>query len=174
MPKSKDNKKKKTQETKSKKESSNKKALDTDKAIKKQLEELQDKHLRLKAEFDNFRRRKSDEVSKLLQFEGESVIKGFLPIIDDLERMVESINSSEDSLADGIELVNNKIGKFLENLVVEPFGKQGDEMDPVIHEAMLTQENKDEENDVILEVFEKGYTYRDKVIRHAKVIVNKK
>ena len=47
-------------------------------------------------------------------------------------------------------------------------------MDPVIHEAMLTQENKDEENDVILEVFEKGYTYRDKVIRHAKVIVNKK
>ena len=110
MPKSKDNKKKKTQETKSKKESSNKKALDTDKAIKKQLEELQDKHLRLKAEFDNFRRRKSDEVSKLLQFEGESVIKGFLPIIDDLERMVESINSSEDSLADGIELVNNKIG----------------------------------------------------------------
>ena len=102
------------------------------------------------------------------------MIKGFLPIIDDLERMVESINSSEDSLADGIELVNNKIGKFLENLVVEPFGKQGDEMDPVIHEAMLTQENKDEENDVILEVFEKGYTYRDKVIRHAKVIVNKK
>ena len=174
VPKSKDNKKKKTQETKSKKESSNKKALDTDKAIKKQLEDLQDKHLRLKAEFDNFRRRKSDEVSKLLQFEGESVIKGFLPIIDDLERMVESINSSEDSLADGIELVNNKIGKFLENLVVEPFGKQGDEMDPVIHEAMLTQENKDEENDVILEVFEKGYTYRDKVIRHAKVIVNKK
>lgn len=174
MPKLKDNKKKKTKETKSKKESSNIKAHDTDKTIKRQLEELQDKHLRLKAEFDNFRRRKSDEVSKLLQFEGESVIKGFLPIIDDLERMVNSINSSEDSLADGIELVNNKIGKFLENLVVEPFGKKGDEMDPIIHEAMLTQENKDEENDVILEVFEKGYTYRDKVIRHAKVIVNKK
>ena len=174
MPKLKDNKKKKTKKIKSKKESSNSKAHGTDKTIKNQLEELQDKHLRLKAEFDNFRRRKSDEVSKLLQFEGESVIKAFLPIIDDLERMVNSINSSEDSLADGIELVNNKIGKFLENLVVEPFGKKGDEMDPIIHEAMLTQENKDEENDVILEVFEKGYTYRDKVIRHAKVIVNKK
>ena len=174
MPKLKDNKKKKTKKIKSKKESSNSKAHGTDKTIKKQLEELQDKHLRLKAEFDNFRKRKSDEVSKLLQFEGESVIKAFLPIIDDLERMVNSINSSEDSLADGIELVNNKIGKFLENLIVEPFGKKGDEMDPIIHEAMLTQENKDEENDVILEVFEKGYTYRDKVIRHAKVIVNKK
>ena len=51
---------------------------------------------------ENFRRRKSDEISKLLQFEGESVIKGFLPILDDLERMVDSKNSSEESLSDGI------------------------------------------------------------------------
>ena len=73
-----------------------------------------------------------------------------------------------------IELVKNKIRKFFEDLNVEPFGKEGEMMDPVIHEAMLTQENKDAENDAVLEVFEKGYTYRDKVIRHAKVIVNKK
>ena len=174
MPKTKDNKKKKTQDTKSKKGSSSGRSSDVNKDIKKQLDELQDKHLRLKAEFDNFRRRKSDEVSKLLQYEGESVIKGFLPIIDDLGRMVESINSSDESLADGIALVNSKIEKFFEDLNIEPFGQRGDEMDPVIHEAMLTQENKDEDNDIILEVFEKGYTYRDKVIRHAKVIVNKK
>ena len=128
----------------------------------------------LKAEFENFRRRKSDEISKLLQFEGETVIKGFLPILDDLERMVESRNSSEESLLDGIELVKNKIRKFFEDLNVEPFGQEGEMMDPVIHEAMLTQEDKNAENDAILEVFEKGYTYRDKVIRHAKVIVNKK
>ncbi len=140
----------------------------------KQLNELQDKHLRLKAEFENFRRRKADEVSKLLQFEGENVIKGFLPILDDLERMVGSTNSSDESLSEGIELVKNKISKFFEGMNVEPFGQKGDEMDPVIHDAMLTQANEDEENDVILEVFEKGYTYRDKVIRHAKVIVNKK
>ena len=174
MPKSKQTTKQKTQNKKSKKNISDKNISAEKNDFKNQVDALQDKHLRLKAEFDNFRRRKSDEISKLLQFEGETVIKGFLPILDDLERMVESKNSSEESLSDGIELVKNKIMKFFEDLNVESFGQKGEIMDPVIHEAMLTQENKDADNDSILEVFEKGYTYRDKVIRHAKVIVNKK
>ena len=174
MPKSKQTTKQKTQKSKSKKKESDKQVSGKKNDFQKQLNELQDKHLRLKAEFENFRRRKSDEISKLLQFEGETVIKGFLPILDDLERMVGSKNSSEESLSDGIELVKNKIRKFFEDLNVESFGQKGDMMDPVIHEAMLTQEDNDAENDAILEVFEKGYTYRDKVIRHAKVIVNKK
>ena len=141
---------------------------------KLELQELKDKHLRLKAEFENFRRRKAEEISQLLQFEGESVIKGFLPIIDDLGRMIDSSNSSDDSLSDGIGLVNAKIEKFFEKLNVESFGSEGDQMDPKIHDAMLTQKDKTKEDDIILNVFEKGYTYRDKVIRHAKVIVNKK
>jgi len=174
VPKSKQTIKQKTQKSKSKKKESDKQVSGKKNDFQKQVNELQDKHLRLKAEFENFRRRKSDEISKLLQFEGETVIKGFLPILDDLERMVESKNSSEESLSDGIELVKNKVRKFFEDLNVESFGQKGEMMDPVIHEAMLTQEDKDADNDAILEVFEKGYTYRDKVIRHAKVIVNKK
>jgi len=137
------------------------------------LKELNDKHLRLKAEYENFRRRKSEEISRLLQFDGEDIIKGFLPIIDDLERMMNTEYSDNDTLLEGINLVRTKIDKFFENINVETFGDKGEEMDPMIHDAMLTQENKEFENDVILEVFEKGYTYRDKVIRHAKVIVNK-
>tara|TARA_B100001250_G_scaffold78767_1_gene64693 strand:- start:2190 stop:2714 length:525 start_codon:yes stop_codon:yes gene_type:complete len=160
--------------TKGQKKSSKPTKKNDSKDQDKQLKELQDKHLRLKAEFENFRRRKADEISRLLQYEGESVIKGFLPILDDLGRMVGSVDSSEESLLDGIELVQSKINKFFENLNVEPFGETGDEMDPIIHDAMLTQADEDKENDIILDVFEKGYTYRDKVIRHAKVIVNKK
>ena len=174
MPKSKQTTKQKIQKSKRKNKKSDQQTSGKKNDFQKQVNDLQDKHLRLKAEFENFRRRKSDEISKLLQFEGETVIKGFLPILDDLERMVESKNSSEESLSDGIELVKNKIRKFFEDLNVESFGQKGEMMDPVIHEAMLTQEDKDAENDAILEVFEKGYTYRDKVIRHAKVIVNKK
>jgi len=174
VPKSKQDTKQKIQKSKRKKKESDKQDSGKKNDSQKQVNDLQDKHLRLKAEFENFRRRKSDEISKLLQFEGETVIKGFLPILDDLERMVESKNSSEESLLDGIELVKNKIMKFFEDLNVESFGQKGEMMDPVIHEAMLTQEDKNAENDAILEVFEKGYTYRDKVIRHAKVIVNKK
>ena len=145
-----------------------------EKKLKDQYDELQDRHIRLKAEFDNFRRRKAEEISRLLQYDGENVILGFLPILDDINRMIDSEDASHDSLLDGIDLVKNKIGKYFEKLNVEPFGEQGDKMDTDIHDAMLTQSDEKYDDDVILEVFEKGYTYRDKVIRHAKVIVNKK
>tara|TARA_Y100001978_G_C23585389_1_gene381044 strand:- start:65 stop:643 length:579 start_codon:yes stop_codon:yes gene_type:complete len=144
------------------------------KAIESELNILKDKHIRLKAEFENFRRRKAEEISKLLQFEGESVIKGFLPILDDMNRMINIENSSEKSLKDGLVLMDSKIQKYFDTLEITPFGEKGDLMDPEIHDAMLTQEDKAHDDGVILDVFEKGYRYREKVIRHAKVIVNKK
>ena len=144
------------------------------KAIESELKILKDKHIRLKAEFENFRRRKSEEISKLLQFEGENVIKGFLPILDDINRMINIEKSSEKSLKDGLVLMDSKIQKYFDTLEITPFGEKGDLMDPEIHDAMLTQENKSHDDGAILDVFEKGYRYREKVIRHAKVIVNKK
>ena len=144
------------------------------KAIESELNSLKDKHIRLKAEFENFRRRKSEEISRLLQFEGENAIKGFLPILDEFNRMINTDNTSEQSLKDGLVLMNSKIKKYFETLEIIPFGEKGDLMNPEIHDAMLTQENKKYDEGTILDVFEKGYRYRDKVIRHAKVIVNKK
>jgi molecular chaperone GrpE len=144
-------------------------------SINKELIELQDKHVRLKAEFDNFRRRKSEEFTKLLQYDGEDVIKGFLPIIDDLKRMIASEEeTSLETMRDGISMVDSKITKFFEKLNIEPFAEKGDIMDAEIHDAMLTKKEESMEDNSILEVFESGYTYREKVIRHAKVIVNKK
>lgn len=142
--------------------------------LQKEIDSLKDKQLRLKAEFDNFRRRKMEEISKLLQFDGENVIKGFLPIIDDLERMLAASDASEESLKNGMEMVASKINKYLDSMDVNPFGERGDSMDSDIHDAMMTQVEEDMDDDIILSVFEKGYTYKDKVIRHAKVIVNKK
>ena len=169
----KNNKNKKNQaEKKTVKKVSKRKKISKD--IDLELKALQDKHLRLKAEFDNFRRRKSEEISRLLQYDGENVIKGLLPILDDLNRMINTVETSEESLRDGIVLVNSKIQKYFDSLDIVTFGEKGEKMDPDLHDAMLTQEDKDSEVGVILDVFEKGYTYRDKVIRHAKVIVNKK
>ena len=88
--------------------------------------------------------------------------------------MINTKNSSEDSLKDGLVLMNSKIQKYFDTLEITPFGEKGDLMNPEIHDAMLTQENKKYDEGIILDVFEKGYLYRDKVIRHAKVIVNKK
>ena len=128
----------------------------------------------MKAEFENFRRRKSEEISRLLQYEGESAVKGFLPILDDISRMINTKESSKKSLKEGIVLVDSKIQKYFETLEITQFGEKGEVMDPDKHDAMLTQKDENLDNDVILEVFEKGYMYREKVLRHAKVIVNKK
>ena len=147
-------------------------------SMKQELQQLEDRHLRLKAEFENFRRRKTEEFSKLLLYDGEQVIKGFLPIFDDLERMVEASGianeKSEESLSDGVKMVSSKIEKYFESLDVKPYGDVGDDLNPEIHDAMMTKTDESRDDNVILDVFEKGFTYRDKVIRHAKVIVNKK
>ena len=146
--------------------------------LENEINVLKDKHIRLKAEFENFRKRKNKEISSLLQYDGESIIKEVLPIFDDLNRMVDSAENSnlknENSLVDGINLLKSKIDKFLELKNIEPFGIVGESLDPQIHDAMLTQKDDKKEDDVILSVFEKGYKYHDKVIRHAKVVVNKK
>ena len=169
-------KNKRTKKNKSEKKADGKisKKVNVSKDIESDLKVLQDKHLRLKAEFDNFRRRKSEEVSKLLQYDGENVIKGFLSILDDFNRMIHTVDTTEESLRDGMVLVDSKIQKYFDSLDIIPFGEKGEKMDPDLHDAMLTQEDKTCQADTILDVFEKGYKYRDKVIRHAKVIVNKK
>ena len=145
---------------------------------KKELDLIVDKHVRLKAEFENFRKRKNKEISALLQYDGEGVIKEVLPIFDDLNRMVESVeaseNKNEDSLIGGINLLIAKIERFLSTNNIEPFGLEGEILDPEIHDAMMTQKDNKKDDNAILSVFEKGYRYHDKVIRHAKVVVNKK
>jgi len=149
------------------------------KELELQLNELQDKQLRLKAEFENFRKRKQREISELFQYDGERVIKGMLPLIDDLERMAkaaaeEQNDEAEASLFKGAQMVESKIKKFLGLHEIIPFGEEGESLDSELHDAMLTQTNEEMDDNIILDVFEKGYRYRGKVIRHARVIVNKK
>ena len=149
------------------------------KELEFQLNELQDKQLRLKAEFENFRKRKQREISELFQYDGERVIKEMLPLIDDLERMAkaateEQNNEAEASLFKGAQMVESKIKKFLGLHEIIPFGEEGESLDSELHDAMLTQTNEEMDDNIILDVFEKGYRYRGKVIRHARVIVNKK
>ena len=148
------------------------------KELELQLNELQDKQLRLKAEFENFRKRKQREISELFQYDGERVIKEILPLIDDLERMAKATEGQNDkteaSLLEGVQMVESKIKKFLGLHEIIPFGEEGESLDSELHDAMLTETNEEIDDNIILDVFEKGYRYRGKVIRHARVIVNKK
>ena len=115
------------------------------KKIQNEFDQLKDRHIRLKAEFENFRKRKNREISSLLQYDGEGIIKEILPIIDDIERMVNSADktnsNNEESFMEGISILRTKIDRFLEIKNIEAFGEEGEPLDPDLHDAMLTQKN---------------------------------
>ena len=147
--------------------------------IQGQFSALEDKHLRLKAEFENFRRRKEKEIIRYLEYDGLRIIEKLLPIVDDFNRMLSvtgtaSENMNHASIKEGAELVFNKLIKLLDDTEVKSFGEPGDILDANLHDAMMTKSDKKKKDGEILEVFEKGYCYKEKVIRHAKVIVNKR
>ena len=145
--------------------------------LKKDLSDFEEKHLRLKAEFENFRRRKEKEISKLLEYEGLEIFTQLLPLFDDLARMNDAFESTskdvDDSLKKGLQMINTKVEKFLSEFKLEAFGKPGENLDAELHDALMIRSEKGKGDDEILEVFEKGYRYKDRVIRHAKVVVNK-
>ena len=151
--------------------------------LKNQIDDLklnitgqEDKYLRLKAEFDNYRRRKQEDTSNMFKYDGESVIKQFLTVLDDLDRLTkvteENRNSNTEKIKEGIDLILNKINKRFAEQEVIPFAEPGDIVDPDLHDALMLRSEEGKKENEILEVFEKGYRYKDRVIRHAKVVVN--
>lgn len=151
--------------------------------LKNQIDDLklnitgqEDKYLRLKAEFDNYRRRKQEDTSNMFKYDGESVIKQFLTVLDDLDRLTkvteENRNSNIGKIKEGIDLILNKINKRFAEQEVIPFAEPGDIVDPDLHDALMLRSEEGKKENEILEVFEKGYRYKDRVIRHAKVVVN--
>ena len=153
-----------------------KKSSSIKKLTKKDLEllisSLEDKHLRLKAEFDNYRKRKDSEISSLLKYEGKSFIMDFLSILDNISRGIESYK--EDDITKALLLVKNDFIKKLDVKGVKPFGEVGDNFDPELHEALTTTNDPKTDDNLIVEIYESGYKYKDLIIRHAKVVVNKK
>ena len=153
-----------------------KKSSSTKKLTKKDLEllisSLEDKHLRLKAEFDNYRKRKDSEISSLLKYEGKSFIVDFLSILDNISRGIESYK--EDDIKKALLLVKDDFIKKLDVKGVKPFGEVGDNFDPELHEALTTTNDPKTDDNLIVEIYESGYKYKDLIIRHAKVVVNKK
>ena len=141
-----------------------------------QSEETQhivDKNIRLLAEFDNYKRRTQEERSNILKYGGEDLAKALLPILDDLQRTLETGGETKVlTILEGIELIVSKLDKTLEDQGISSFDSVGQNFDPDRHEALMS-EDSDKGEDVILKEFEKGYIYNDKILRHAKVVVSK-
>lgn len=136
--------------------------------------ELNDKFLRLFAEFENYRKRAINERLELIKNASEDVIKQLLPIVDDYERALKSMNENTDinSVKEGTELIYNKIKTLLEQKRVKEITSIGEVFNTDFHEAITTIPATSEEmKGKVIEVVQKGYTLNDKVIRYAKVIV---
>lgn len=150
-------------------------------SLNKQLQEAEEKlakekkeYLFLMAEFDNFRKRTVKEKSDIIKNAAESVLKGLLPIVDDFERGLEASAKSDDpaSVRQGMELIYQKLVKFLASNGVKPIESTGKPFDAELHEAIAMVPVTDEsQKGIVIDTPTKGYTINDKVLRHAKVAV---
>ena len=133
-----------------------------------------DDYMRLMAEFDNFRRRTSQEKLDLVSVASMETIKGLLPILDDCERAMEALKNSEDSAAakEGTELIYNKLTSYLKTKGLEAIQAMGEVFDTDLHEAVAQFPVPEEEKKgKVFDVVQTGYTLNGKVIRYAKVVV---
>jgi molecular chaperone GrpE len=147
----------------------------------KQNSDLKDALLRKAAEFENYKRRNENDQLNIIKYAAESFIRNILPVYDDLERSLSHIdeNSNSASMGGGFEstkkglmLVFEKFGKILENQGVKKIDAKGKIFDVHFHEALMQQPAEGVAPHTVLEVLEPGYLYKDRVIRHAKVIVS--
>jgi len=138
-----------------------------------ELKEIRDAYLRKAAEFENYKKRSENEQSILLKYAAEPFIRNILQVYDDLDRSLKHANEENlQSLTEGIKLVYDKFTKILENQGVTKMDAVGKPFDVYLHEALMQKPAEDVPDHTVLEVVENGYMYKDKVIRHAKVIVS--
>lgn len=145
-----------------------------EKSDEKKLQEMQDKYLRLTAEYDNYRKRTLKEKMELTKSAGEDILTGLLPVMDDFERALQSIDDSDDieAIKKGIHLIYSKFKEFLKQNGVKEIEAREEEFDTDKHEAISKIPAPSEElKGKIVDVVEKGYYLNDKVLRYSKVVI---
>jgi len=142
--------------------------------LQAEYDNLNNKYLRLYSEFENFRRRTAKERLENITKAGADVIEEILPIVDDFDRAIKSNENSEDpeALKEGFTLIHNKLLRILEAQGLKPMDSMGKPFDTEYHEAITNTPAPEEDlKGKVVDVAEKGYFFRDKVLRYAKVIV---
>lgn len=137
------------------------------------IEELKDKNARLMAEFENFRKRNEKEKAAMFEVGSKSVIEKMLPVLDNFERGFKTLSEEdkETPFAQGMELVYKQLVSSLEEIGVKPIEAVGKEFDPNLHNAVMHEDNDEVGENIVVEEFQKGYTYRDSVVRFSMVKV---
>jgi len=146
------------------------------KRLEAELEEWKNSYTRKLAEFQNFTKRKENEVAEMRKYASEGIIVKLLDNVDNLERAVDASKESQnfDSLIEGVNMILNNLKHLLAEEGVEEIEAAGKEYDPYEHKAMITENKEELDDNVVVQVFQKGYKMKGKVVRPAMVTVNKK
>jgi molecular chaperone GrpE len=144
------------------------------KASTEKIKELQDKYLRLSAEFDNYRKRTMKEKSEMIKTASEDLLKKIIPVVDDLERGLNAVNSARDleAVKEGMNLIYGRFRDFLQQNGIKEIEAMNQEFTTDLHEAVTKIPAPEEQlKGKVVDVIEKGYYLHDKVIRYPKVVV---
>jgi len=142
-------------------------------ALQGKIDELEDRVKRQMAEFDNFRKRTEKEKTQMYEVGARSVIEKILPVVDNFERGMATAPESEESkgFVDGMAMIYKQLMDELEKMDVKPIEAVGKEFDPNLHNAVMQVESEEYESGIVAQELQKGYTYRDTVVRHSMVAV---
>lgn len=167
---------KEAKETSKESKKEKKKKEKTDKkqeVLKEKIDELEDRVKRQMAEFDNFRKRTEKEKSAMFETGAKSVIEKILPVVDNFERGLASVPEEEkgSAFAQGMEMIYKQLMTELEAINVKPIEAVGQEFNPDFHNAVMQVESEEYESGIVAQELQKGYTYRDSVVRHSMVAV---
>ena len=156
-----------------KKEKKNKKNKQIEELTEK-LKSLEEETLRAKADLINYRKRKDDEVSNLLKYCNDDIIMSLLPVLDNFERVINKEDTPDDvkNYLEGFKLIYKQLKDILEANDIKEIEALGKEFDPMYHQSVTMRKDDTKESGIVLEVYQKGYTYKDKVLRPAMVIIN--
>ncbi len=141
--------------------------------LQEKVDELEDRVKRQMAEFDNFRKRSEKEKSAMFETGAKSVVEKILPVVDNFERGLAGLSEEEikQPFAEGMNMIYKQLMAELEKLEVKPIEAVGCEFNPDLHNAVMQVESEEYESGIIAQELQKGYTYRDSVVRHSMVAV---
>lgn len=148
-------------------------------ALQEQLEETRDRLMRLAAEFENYKKRMERERSRLLKYAGENILRDLLATVDNIDRAVEQGSAAADddsrklvAMLEGLALTRKGLMATMERYGVEPLASVGQQFNPDEHDAMVMEPNDEVPVNHVLQEFARGYRFKDRVLRHARVVVS--
>ncbi len=171
-------KEEKSRTVKTKRTSSRGKVKKLEEEIKKLRENIvlqKENYLRQAADFDNYKKLMNRETENRIRSSVENIILEMLPVLDDLDRTISAVpeDEQESSILDGVKMIRNNMKKTLEKFGVQEIESVGKEFNVEYHEAMMMLKDENYPSDIVVQEHQKGYKFQDRVIRHAKVAVNK-